>query len=424
MNHHIGDPARALLAVLGMTIAAAGAILALNTAYRVNDYLSVRTRGGLVFSLWNASQTPERGLVWDDHPAFTPGLADGMKLDYPAIEAISRVAYRSWDRIEVKGILYRPSIAMGVDEEYGRVADLEMLAGRFISAVDVAEGNSVVVLSRDSARALFGDPARAVGEGIVVQVMTETPDRREDGGYQWRRTANELRVVGVYRDLPPMLRDLGGVGHFIVPITMGMGPAAAAGIMHLRLKGGGESEARVRLADLVRARLGKDTAVSAWRGNGPDADAQIRDTQRQRNGVSLFFGLFACAVFLVSAVGLAAVMTAEYLEREHDIGIRRSLGATRYSVAYAACVRAFCVTGIGLAIGACTAAALSRTVLAAVFPILYADADVFAALGIPSGISIRPVAIACALAAVSTVFAGLFPGISILRARPAENLRG
>ena len=417
------DPVRAGLAVLGMSIAAAGAVLALNTAQRVNEYLSIRTRGGMVVSLLNASLSDGGALKWDDRPAFTEELADGMKRDYPAIEAVSLVGYRSWQRIRAKGVLYRPSSVMGVGGDYLRVADLDMAAGRFISAADVSEKRNVVVLSGEAASILFGSPQEAVGEGITVRFLTDVLERR-DGETERRLATEELQVIGVYRDLPSMIRDQNGVDHFIVPVTMGMGAMTNARMMHLRLKGDDESGFRVRLVDMARARLGKDAGVSAWRGRGPAADAEIRGAQRQRNGITLFFGIFACAVFMVSSVGLMAVMTAEYLEREREIGIRRSLGATRISIARFTCAHAVSLAFIGLVIGVGAAVALSKTVLEAVFPIMYADAAVFKSLEIPSGIAIQPVAVTCALASASAFFAGLFPVVSILRARPAENLRG
>lgn len=417
------DPIRALLAVLAAAIAAGGAILSLNTAYRVNEYLGLRTRDGLVFSLVNAAEPPQGGLKYQDPPVFNAELARRLRLDYPAIQAMSAVEYRTWERIQVGDTLYRPRMVVGTEPDYAAVVGLRMAAGRFLDTQDMEDGHNTVVMCAEAARMLFGTSAGAVG-GILYWHYRQETERLPDGSTGWRWHKVPMEVAGVFEDPSPLLRDLYGIADFIFPVTMVSDSAVTVGDIAVRVAGDGEAQARIRLEAIARAHLGDAAAVSVWRGRDPRTDADIRQTRRQRTSVSFLFGLFAAAALLVGGVGLVAVMTAESLERERETGIRRCLGASRGTLMAAGGLRALSLAFFGLAIGTGAAFCLSASLLEAVYPILYADAEAFRALGIPQGPAMPPVLIVWSATVLLALVAGTIPQSALLGARPAENLRG
>jgi hypothetical protein len=417
------DPVRALLAVLGTAIAAGGALLSLNTAYRVNEYLGNRTRDGLVFSIVNAEVSPQGGLRYQDPPVFNAELCRRLRQDDPAIQAMSAVDHRGWERIQVGDVLYRPRAVVGAEPGYAAVVGLRMAAGRFLTRQDMEGGSNTVVICAAAARVLFGGPAGAVGK-VLYWHYRQMEEWRTEGATGWRLHKVPMEVVGVFEDPSPLLRDLYGIADFIFPVTMVSDPAVTVSDIMVRVAGDGESQARASLDALTRARLDAAAAVSVWRGRDPRTDADIRQTRRQRAGISFIFGLVAAAALLVGGVGLVAVMTAESLERERETGIRRCLGASRGTLMAAGGLRALGLALCGLALGAGAAAGLSAAALRAVYPILYADAEAFRSLGISQGLALPPLLIAATATVLLALAAGTLPQSALLGARPAENLRG
>jgi putative ABC transport system permease protein len=123
---------------------------------------------------------------------------------------------------------------------------------------------------------------------------------------------------------------------------------------------------------------------------------------------SLFLGLGAVAL-LVGGVGVANVMVISVLERRSEIGLRRSLGATRRHVALQFLAEALLLAGIGGIVGVLLGAAIGSG---------YAWSRGWPAV-VPPFVLAGGVGAALLIGAV----AGLYPALRAARLAPTEALR-
>ena len=202
---------------------------------------------------------------------------------------------------------------LGVTEAYRSVNDLSLREGRFIHALDVENRSLVCVLGVDAAR-IVGSEGRLGGslriedqEYRVVGILEER-----------RRVRNTTQALAVRRT------DRAAF------IPLGTGPP---------LKGRSEELSEI----LVQVAHGNDVRAAAAvvdrilaRNHGGVRDFQIvipqelltqaRRTQRTFN---IVLGCIAGISLVVGGIGIMNIMLASVAERTREIGIRRSIGASR-----------------------------------------------------------------------------------------------
>jgi putative ABC transport system permease protein len=209
---------------------------------------------------------------------------------------------------------------IGVGDEYQAVLRLTLARGRFFGPVDLHQQAAVCVLGATLARQLFGY-APALGESV----------RYEGDWYQ---------VVGLLGDRATDARGIGALAGrdlnrvLIVPIsTLLREPASAAAgrpvdEIWLHLSDGRKVEEIGRIAGHTLARL----------GHGPDEFEVVvpRELLRQRyrtqHTFSVVVGSVAVLSLLVGGIGIMNIMLASVVERTHEIGIRRAVGAMRRDI--------------------------------------------------------------------------------------------
>ena len=233
---------------------------------------------------------------------------------------------------------------LGVRATYQTILRLRVDRGRFLSVTDEKAVAPVCVLGAGVAQSLFGlrDP---IGDRVrvgphyyqVVGVLHEQGlDPRAPGSLAWR-DMNQVAIVP--------LPTLSGR-------TLDVSPDQPADEIWLQVLDGGRVDevAKVFEQALVRIHGGHDSFdVVIPR----ELLAQRYRTQRT---FSVVVGSVAVLALLVGGIGIMNIMLTSVVERTHEIGIRRTVGATRRHVTVQFLIEALMMTvgggGLGIAIGA------------------------------------------------------------------------
>lgn len=275
----------------------------------------------------------------------------------------------------------------------------DFVAGRDFTPADVRQARGVMVVSSALAESVFGalDP---VGRRVRV--------------HAGRRATNELfTVVGVFEPLPNFLGE--AVDNFaIVPVTAADKRLKARtrwNFMSVVIKPH-EAHGRVEAEEQVVA------ALRSMRALGPSEENDFA-IMRSEDMVNLFNQLtgmfFAVMVglssigMLVGGIGVIGIMLISVTERTREIGVRKSIGATRREIKWQFLIEASLLTAAGGAMGLLAGWGVSEGV-AALTPL-------------PARIPLWSVFAAVSLAAFTGVLFGMLPAMRASRLPPVDALR-
>ena len=131
--------------------------------------------------------------------------------------------------------------------------------------------------------------------------------------------------------------------------------------------------------------------------------------ERARFQFNVVVGAVAALSLLVGGIGIMNIMLANVSERVREIGIRRSLGASREDITRQFLAEALMLTVVGGVAGIVLGFALALGISS------YA--------GWPTAVSVRAIASALVLAAATGIGFGLYPAVQAARSSPVEALR-
>jgi putative ABC transport system permease protein len=348
------------------------------------DNIVVRARG---LAVGGAAGGGGQGL--------TTGDAEKLKALVPLAAFVTPLAERL---VTVSGPGGRQqAVLLGVVPEYKEVLGLRVGRGRFLASLDLKTGARVCVLGATLGRALFGyrDP---LGDSVRV-------------GGEWHA------VVGILTD---RAADPGGVGPLtarnlnqavLVPLSAVLGQDPAVDPR------GRVEEVWIRIAEGRRVvevgRVVEHTMKGLHRGSDDVEVLVPRQLLSQRFRTQRTFGVVVGSVaalsLLVGGIGIMNIMLASVLERTHEIGIRRTVGATGRDITLQFLVESLIMTLSGGVAGILAGVLVSFAITA------YA--------GWTTSVSLPAVLLAVAVSVGVGLTFGIYPARRAGRLNPIDALR-
>jgi len=322
----------------------------------------------------------------------SPGLslADAEAISEVSPNVLSLAPVRTASEQIANGERRAEATILATTPSFARTEELALAGGRFVADADVSDAKRVIVLGHELRELLFpydepvGSGVRMGGEWFSVVGALEPRERSRQGGRMSGRNLNRVAFV----PLSCMPRDRGLLDEIAV-----------------RIDDAGKVRDSARLIESVvrrrhRGALDFELVVP---------QELLAGYERARFQFNVVVGAVAALSLLVGGIGIMNIMLANVSERIREIGIRRSLGASREDITRQFLAEALMLTTVGGIAGIVLGFALALGIS------IYA--------GWPTAVSLRAIAAALVLAAATGIGFGLYPAVQAARSSPVEALR-
>ncbi len=273
--------------------------------------------------------------------------------------------------------------------------NITIVSGRFLNDSDVSDRRKVITLGEPIRKELFPNNdhlgKQLLVGGIAFQIIGSFADKGGDGDN--RRAYIPISVGQAVFDRPRNVHAMS--------LTIGDATPEESLVIEQKL--------RNRLAAFHQ--FSPEDKRAVWINNSTDQFMQIVNVL---NAISLFVWIIGLGTIIAGIVGVGNIMMIVVKERTREIGIRKALGATPFSVVSLIIMEAIFITSIagylGLVAGVFTLEAVSGVI---------EQQGIFQNPQVDMNIAI----IATLVLIVAGTLAGLFPAIRAASISPIEALR-
>jgi putative ABC transport system permease protein len=382
---------RAALTMLGIIIGV-GAVITMLAAgagaqKRIDDQISAL--GANILTI-NASSFFAGGVARDQQTLRIDDvealIADNQYLDSVVPEMQNRGQFKL-ENLNANARL------VGTTPEYEKTFNYKLAVGRFFTAAEDEQRSRVVVLGADIPQRLETTAPDILGKTIAV------------GG-------QPFKVIGVFESIGGGFGNQSPDGSAFIPLRTAeqrvMGRDRVDNISVRVAEGVPLERAMVDIERVLR----REHKLLPGRPNDfaiVDRREFLTTQQEAQQTFTLLLASIAGVSLLVGGIGIMNIMLVSVTERTREIGIRKALGATRFSILLQFLVESvtLCLLGglLGIALGTSAAALLSR----------FAGWEVF--------VSAQSVGLAFAFSVGVGLFFGIWPARRASRLDPIAALR-
>ncbi len=393
---------RSFFTLLGIIVSVGFLVVVVAVIQGMNAYVKENLTGAMIGT--NAFQVRRSpisvGLLDEDQvreisrrPLISAGDAEAVRRALPEARAVSLQS--GWPT-PVSDASYRNRtvgsvLIFGVTPPYQIVQDYVFAAGSPLSEPDVRERRPVAVIGYDVADKLFDVPERGVGRKIRV-------------------AGNEVTVKGVIARKGRMLGQSFD-GFILLPLTTfeSWYGRRKTTVVSVKMDGAeaipgamDRAQEAMRIAHRLRPGEADDFTVDK-------ADALVAFWQKLTRLLFTAIPAVVCIGIVVGGIVIMNIMLMTVNERTREIGIRKSLGATRADIRRQFLIEAVALTTLGGLQGVLGGWALAGAV-SSLTPL-------------PARVTLWSVAVALALGAAAGILFGVFPATRAARLDPITALR-
>jgi putative ABC transport system permease protein len=393
---------RSFFTLLGIIVSVAFLVVVVAIIQGMNAYVRENITGALIgTNAFQVRRTPiAPGLLDDDQirainkrPILTKADAAAVSRALPDAQAVSLQS--GWPT-PMSDVSYRNRtvgdvLVFGVTPPYQAVQDYRFEAGEPLTDPDVQERRAVAVVGFDVADKLFGGAAQAVGRSVRV-------------------AGREMTVKGV---IAPKGRVLGQSfdGFLLLPISTFEALYGRRLTTTVSVKMAGPDQIEEAMA---RAEEAMRLARRLRPGESDDFTVDKADglVTFWKNLTRLLFTVIPAVVAIGIVVGGIVIMNIMLMtvsERIHEIGIRKSVGATQRDIRRQFLVEALALSFAGGGVGVLAGWGIAGAV-AGLSPL-------------PARVTLWSVATALALGAGTGILFGVYPATRAARLDPIAALR-
>ena len=331
---------RTLLTMLGMSIG----IFTITLVYTLVDsleYSITKNLAGLGSNVLFVHNFPwadsgEDWVTYMNRPLVSYNDFKVLKSELSHADAVAFEASVGNQVIKYKGRSVSPVEVKAITEDYIRINDLKMFSGRYFSGIEMKSGRAVCILGYNVAMELFGS-ADCIGRDI-------------------RFRGRKIRVIGVVEKqgapfFGQSLDDRLFVPYVYVSRVFNINSRSIQKVISVKAD-------RYENLDLVE----QETIglVRKARGLRPTVEDNfsINKQEMLMNTAGVIFDKIGQAGFiigvfslLVGGVGIAIIMYTAVKERTFEIGLQKSMGATKLYILFQFLLEAVLICMIGAGIG-------------------------------------------------------------------------
>ncbi len=383
-----------------------------------------------VFLSGGRTSEPHRGQPKGRRVELDNGDFDLLRAVVPIVEHASSRYVPGGSLVVSRGSRHGSFPVRAVHAAHEAIEQSEIVRGRNLNPIDVAEGRKVAAIGRKVQEALFApgeDPVGAlvrIAPNPVTASATATAAATAAGGARGGAAATtpppaplggNYVVVGVFEEA----NDEREQQIIYIPISTGqLAFTANRQINELVFTVGDASveATAAAVADLRHALAGRHefspTDRRALRiANNREMQEKFQGLFR---GIRLFIWAIGLGTILAGVVGVSNIMLISVKERTRELGVRKAIGATPSSVVTMILQEAMAITLVSGYLGLVAAVGVVELVDR------YAPkADLFSRPEVDLGVGVA----ATVVLMLAGMVAGLFPALRAARIHPIEALR-
>ena len=294
---------------------------------------------------------------------------------------------------------------VGVAPTHPKIDKTELIAGRFISEIDMKDQRKNVVLSRSQAKELCKDYRSLVGKNVKISNLN-------------------FQVVGIYKDDESRNNTEAFIAYSTIKTIYAKGDDA--GSLEFTIKNLKTQEDNEQFEKNYRASINNNHQAA------PDDDRTIwlwnryMDNIQMNQGIAIMqtalwiVGLFT---LLSGIVGVSNIMLITVKERTREFGVRKAIGAKPWSILKLIITESIIITSFFGYIGMVCGVAANE-IMDATIGHTTVDTGLFkAAMFVNPTVGLGTCIGATIAIVIAGTIAGLIPAIKAARIRPIEALR-
>jgi putative ABC transport system permease protein len=322
-------------------------MLAFGSALQTGIASTVRGFGSNQIYIWGGRSTlPYHGM--------RPGRRTSYEIeDAEAIQNVEGVAlvaprnslggYRSANNVSHGGKTGAFKV-VGDYPSWGIIQPFEYYEGRFVNELDIKEGRKVAVIGEQVYEMLFEKGEPALGKTILIQnVYFQVVGRVHSSRTGDSADEDAATVYIPFTTFNLAFNQGNRVGWFAVTAQDGYGPD--------------EVDTSIRSMLLARKMLHPDDTQAIHGYNAAEGAEKIR---KLFGGIRFFMWFVGLATLFAGMLGVSNIMIIVVRERTREIGIRKALGATPWSIIAQVMHESITLTLLAGYTGLVTAVALSE----------------------------------------------------------------